>query len=60
MSILSEAFIYGVVNNFEVWRELLLYNKRAAFCEDKSMRRRVGYIFFVIGFWPIAKRLIRY
>lgn len=60
LEVLLEAYKYGVVTNSKVWFELFLHNKRAAFCEDKNLHRRLGYMFLFIGFWSIAKRLIQY
>ena len=44
LGILSEGYMYKVVPNKEAWIELLKHNKRAAFCETRSLRWLCGYL----------------
>ncbi|MBE7400178.1 glycosyltransferase [Bacteroides fragilis] len=60
LGILAEGFMNNVVTNKEAWKELITYNMRAALCETKSIRWRIGYVCLAIGIFPIAKRILRY
>lgn len=59
LDILFEAYMHQVISNAEAWKELLFYNKKAAFCETR-LRWRVGYIALALGFWPLAKYLLKF
>lgn len=60
LSILSEGYMYKVVSNKEVWIELLKYNKRAAFCETRSLRWLGGYLCLACGLFTLSKKLLKY
>lgn len=59
LDILFEAYINQVLSNIETWKELLLYNKKAAFCETR-LRWRIGYISLALGIWPLARYFLKY
>lgn len=60
LNVLTEGYMFGVVPNKEAWKELISHNKRAAFCETKSLRWLAGYGCLAVGLFPIAKRLLSY
>ncbi|WP_431425350.1 glycosyltransferase family 2 protein [Bacteroides hominis] len=60
LNIITEAFMFQVVSNNEARQELMLHNKRTAFCETKSLRWFVGYLALGIGCYNLAKRLLKY
>lgn len=60
LSILAEGYMYKVISNREVWIELMKYNKRAAFCETRSIRWLFGYLCLACGLFALSKRLLKY
>lgn len=60
LSILAEGYMYKVISNREVWIELMKYNKRAAFCETRSIRWLFGYLCLACGLFALPKRLLKY
>lgn len=60
LGVLAEGFMNNVITNKEAWKELIKYNKRAALCDTKSIRWRVGYVCLAIGIFSIAKKILRY
>lgn len=60
LSILAEGYMYKVISNREVWIELMKYNKRAAFCETRSIRWLFGYLCLACGLFTLSKRLLKY
>ena len=55
LSILAEGYMYR-----EVWIELMKYNKRAAFCETRSIRWLCGYLCLACGLFALSQRLLKY
>lgn len=55
LGILSEGYMYKVVPNKEAWIELLKHNKRAAFCETRSLRWLCGYLCLACGLFFYLK-----
>ncbi len=60
LSILAEGYMYKVISNREVWIELMKYNKRAAFCETRSIRWLCGYLCLACGLFALSQRLLKY
>jgi len=60
LGILSEGYMYKVVPNKEAWIELLKHNKRAAFCETRSLRWLCGYLCLACGLFSLSKKLLKY
>ena len=60
LSILAEGYMYKVISNREVWIELMKYNKRAAFCETRSIRWLFGYLCLACGLFALSKRFLKY
>ncbi|WP_281696188.1 glycosyltransferase family 2 protein [Bacteroides clarus] len=60
LGILSEGYMYKVVPNKEAWIELLKHNKRAAFCETRSLRWLCGYLCLACGLFFLSKKLLKY
>lgn len=58
LEILIEGYQHRVINNIQMWKELVFYNKKAAFGEAR-LRWRVGCCALVLGLFPLAKRLLQ-
>lgn len=60
LSVLAEGYMYGILSNWEAWKQLWLHNKRAAFCDPQSIRWKVGYMALATGCFPVARNLLRF
>lgn len=60
LGILAEGFINNAITYKEAWKELITHNMRAALCETKSIRWRIGYLCLALGLFPIAKKILHY
>lgn len=59
LDVYFEAYMHDVLSKGEAWK-LLLSNRRAAFCECKSLRYRLGYFALLIGCFSLSKKLLKY
>lgn len=59
LGIFFEAYMNNILSNKEAWL-LLWNNKRAAFLEIKCLRWKVGYLFLLLGFFGISRKLLKF
>lgn len=60
LNILTEGFVHNIVFGVQARSELLKFNKRAAFCETKSLRWWLGYLALAVFSFSLARKLLRF